>query len=156
MTTGAAAAESRSIARPMAGSTPSRPPMPTNQPNTTRRGSDHDTAAPPHSGSVAASARWNGSTNRARRSWSGTIPTGEHATIPATGRSAAHATASGAPNECPITTGRSAPTRATASAIRRAAAGNVNGSSMSDPPCPGRSTATTRCVRPSRSANGSR
>ena len=81
--------------------------MPTNQPKTSRRDSGHDTAARPHSGSVAPSARWNGSTSRARRSSSGIMPTGEHATRPATGCSAAHATARGAPNECPITTGRS-------------------------------------------------
>ncbi len=80
------------------------------------------------------------------------MPTGEQATTPATGRSAAHATANGAPNEWPSTTGRSAPIVAAASAIVRTASGRENGSIMSDPPWPGRSIATTWCVRASASA----
>ncbi len=130
--------------------------MPTNQPKTARRGRAYVAAAPPQSGSVAARARWNGSTKRARRSSSGIMPIGEHATTPATGRRAAQATASGAPNEWPTTTGRSISTRSMACAIRLTAASNVNGSSGSEPPWPGRSITTTWCVRPSRSANGCR
>ena len=67
-TTGAARAAPRSRLAAHSRSRPSRRAMPTNQPKTTRRGRAYVAAAPPHSGSVAASARWNGSTKRARRS----------------------------------------------------------------------------------------
>src|SRR6185312_5373478 len=73
-TTCAARPESRSIWRAIAGSRPSRPAMPTNQPKITRRDGGSRTAAAPQARSVRARARWKGSTYPARRSSSGTIP----------------------------------------------------------------------------------
>ena len=71
---------------------------------------------------------------RALRRLNGAIPTGEASTIADTGRSAAHVTASGAPNEWPTTAGRSTPIWSTASPISRTASVNENGSRTSESP----------------------